>query len=64
MIDTYCRLVDPLDKAGAYDIDQHADILIEGFSGSRTNIMGLPREVVRAWLGRRETPPCPAADSA
>jgi septum formation protein len=49
-IESYVRLVDPLDKAGAYDIDQHGEILIEAYSGSRTNIMGLPAEVVAEWL--------------
>lgn len=50
----YCSRVNPLDKAGAYDIDQHGDMIIESFSGSRTNIMGLPREVVEKWLDRIE----------
>ncbi|MEI6808030.1 MAG: Maf family nucleotide pyrophosphatase [bacterium] len=46
----YCRRVNPLDKAGAYDIDQHGEMIIESFSGSITNIMGLPGEVVEQWL--------------
>lgn len=46
----YCSKVDPLDKAGAYDIDQNGDMIIESFAGSRTNIMGLPAEVVAKWL--------------
>lgn len=50
----YCSLVNPLDKAGAYDIDQHSEIIIESFSGSRTNIMGLSCEVVQKWLKRIE----------
>lgn len=47
----YLACVDPLDKAGAYDIDQNGDLIIESFSGSYTNIMGLPAERVFSWLG-------------
>jgi septum formation protein len=50
LIAEYLRRVDPMDKAGAYDIDQHGDLIIESFGGSRTNIMGLPEESVCAWL--------------
>ena len=49
-IDAYLRRVDPMDKAGAYDIDQQGDLIIASYSGSRTNIMGLPRETVAEWL--------------
>ncbi len=52
-IAAYLERVDPLDKAGAYDIDQHGDSIVASYTGSRTNIMGLPREVVDAWLARR-----------
>ena len=50
IIDEYFSRVDPIDKAGAYDIDQHGELIIESFSGSRTNIMGLPEETVADWL--------------
>lgn len=46
----YFELVNPLDKAGAYDADQYGDLLIESYDGSRTNIMGLPQEVVEKWI--------------
>jgi septum formation protein len=49
----YFSLVDPMDKAGAYDIDQRPELIIESYSGSRTNIMGLPAETVAAWLKER-----------
>jgi septum formation protein len=49
-IDAYFSRVDPLDKAGAYDIDQSGERIILSFRGSRTNIMGLPEETVRDWL--------------
>ena len=46
----YFSLVDPLDKAGGYDIDQHGEIIIASLEGSRTNVMGLPEEVVKEKL--------------
>ena len=49
-IKEYFKLVNPLDKAGAYDADQYGDLLIESYEGSRTNIMGLPEEVVAEWV--------------
>ena len=49
-IEEYFSKVDPLDKAGAYNIDQHADIIIDSYSGSYSNIMGLPIEVIKTWL--------------
>ena len=48
----YVAQVRPLDRAGAYDIDESGERLIAGWSGSYTNIMGLPEEVVRGWLER------------
>jgi len=50
VIDEYFAQVDPLDKAGAYDIDQAGDLIIGGFEGSRTNIMGLPVEIIEPRL--------------
>ena len=49
-IETYLAKTRPLDRAGAYDIDENGDLLIAGYSGSYTNIMGLPQETVRDWL--------------
>jgi septum formation protein len=49
-IDAYFERVDPLDKAGGYDIDQHGDRVVAAYTGSYTNIMGLPMEVVTSWL--------------
>jgi len=49
----YFARVDPLDKAGAYDIDQHGELIIASHEGSWTNVMGLPREMVEAWLTDR-----------
>jgi len=41
----------PLDRAGAYDIDENGELLIAHYCGSYTNIMGLPEAAVRDWLG-------------
>ena len=49
-IEQYFQRVDPLDKAGGYDIDQHSDSIIRGYEGSWTNIMGLPQGVLEQWL--------------
>ena len=46
----YLRKTHPLDRAGAYDIDENGDLLIAGISGSYTNVMGLPQAPVRDWL--------------
>lgn len=49
-IRSYVFHVNPMDRAGAYDIDEQGETLMDGYTGSRTNIMGLPAEVVAAWL--------------
>jgi len=49
-IRNYISSVNPMDRAGAYDIDEHGEMLIESFTGSRATIMGLPDETVRVWL--------------
>jgi septum formation protein len=49
-IRSYVVDVNPMDRAGAYDIDEQGDTLMAGYTGSRTNIMGLPAEEVAAWL--------------
>ena len=46
IISHYFSLVDPLDKAGAYNIDEHGDLIIESILGSYSNIMGLCKERV------------------
>ncbi|MBN2450627.1 MAG: septum formation protein Maf [Lentisphaeria bacterium] len=54
-IGRYCDLVNPLDKAGAYGIQEHGDILVEAIEGPRSNVIGLPIEEVLAVLD--EAPP-------
>ncbi|MDP3849175.1 MAG: Maf family protein [Luteolibacter sp.] len=41
-IDAYFALVNPLDKAGAYGIQEHGELIISGIRGSYENVMGLP----------------------
>src|SRR5207245_11318474 len=40
----YLTRVSPLDKAGAYAIQEEGDELVEKTSGSYTNVVGLPLE--------------------
>jgi septum formation protein len=46
----YHEQVNPLDKAGAYGIQEKGDILVERISGSFTNVVGLPLERLEAEL--------------
>lgn len=43
-IDRYFEIVNPLDKAGAYGIQEGRELIIAGLQGSFTNVMGLPVE--------------------
>jgi septum formation protein len=48
----YLDQVSPLDKAGAYAIQERGDLIVERVSGSYTNVVGLPLEKLREELGR------------
>ena len=48
-IDEYVARVRPTDRAGAYDIDESGDLIVESYSGSYENIMGLPVEPLKDW---------------
>lgn len=48
-IDGYVERVKPTDRAGAYDIDESGELIIESYSGSYENIMGLPVEPLKEW---------------
>ena len=48
----YLAKVSPLDKAGAYAIQEEGDLIIEEVTGSYTNVVGLPVERLRAELER------------
>ncbi len=50
LITQYFELVNPLDKAGAYGIQEGKELIIEGWDGSFSNIMGLPVDEVAALL--------------
>ena len=50
VIDAYFGLVNPLDKAGAYGIQEGRELIIAGWQGSFTNIMGLPVEETKQIL--------------
>ena len=49
MIDEYVARVKPTDRAGAYDIDESGDLIVESWTGSYENIMGLPVEPLKEW---------------
>ena len=41
-INQYFKLVDPLDKAGAYGIQVGRELIVKSVEGSVENVMGLP----------------------
>lgn len=45
-IERYLADVNVLDKAGAYALQEHGEWIIEKVEGSRTNVIGLPTEVL------------------
>ena len=52
VIAEYLQKVNVLDKAGAYAIQEHGDMLIEKISGSFSNVEGLPMESLTPLLAR------------
>jgi septum formation protein len=51
-IDHYLSLINPLDKAGAYAIQDHGELLVEKIEGSYSNVVGLPVERLEHELQR------------
>lgn len=51
----YLTRVNPLDKAGAYAIQEEGDLIIEKIAGSYTNVVGLPIERLRGELDAWQT---------
>ena len=49
LIEEYLKRVHPLDRAGAYDIDESGDLIVSHYRGSYENIMGLPLEPLMEW---------------
>jgi septum formation protein len=52
VIDDYFSRVNPLDKAGAYGIQDGRELIVAGWQGSFSNIMGLPMEATKQILAR------------
>ena len=46
----YMRLVNVMDKAGAYAIQEHSELILSGLTGSLSNVIGLPVERLRREL--------------
>lgn len=46
LIQEYHSRVNPLDKAGAYGIQEASELIIDSIKGSFNNIMGLPTELL------------------
>ncbi len=51
-LDEYHRLIDPMDKAGAYAAQDHGTMIIRAINGSRTNVIGLPMDEVNQRMQR------------
>ncbi len=49
-IENYLSKVETLDKAGGYSVQDQTDLIIAGYRGSFTNIMGLPLEATKQIL--------------
>ena len=52
LIEAYLAKVHTLDKAGGYGIQEHADLIVAGYTGSFSNIVGLPLETTKQILTR------------
>lgn len=50
VIEAYLERVHVLDKAGAYALQEHGEMLVESVEGSRSNVVGLPLERTLAAL--------------
>jgi septum formation protein len=51
-IETYVTRVNTLDKAGGYAIQEQGELIVAGYRGSLTNIVGLPLETTKQILTR------------
>lgn len=51
-IETYLSRVHTLDKAGGYAIQEHSELIVAGYTGSLSNIIGLPIETTKQLLTR------------
>lgn len=48
----YLQAIEPLDKAGAYALQDHGDMIVQQVAGSWSNVVGLPLERLRHELAR------------
>lgn len=53
----YMARINPLDKAGAYAIQEHGDRVVEMISGSYSNVVGLPLERLKTELASWQSLP-------
>ena len=49
-INDYLGKINPLDKAGAYAIQEHGEMIVSEISGSYSNVVGLPLEQLQVEL--------------
>jgi septum formation protein len=56
----YLTRINPLDKAGAYAIQDHGEMIVELVEGSHCNVVGLPIERLQEELRAWEAKPSPA----
>ena len=61
-INAYLERVHVYDKAGAYAIQEHGELIIKGHNGSFENIMGLPVQRLRAELVQLSWVPLPTPE--
>ena len=50
-ISQYIKKINPLDKAGSYAAQDHGELIIEKYSGSYSNVVGLPMNELKKVLG-------------
>lgn len=60
-ITRYFSIVNPLDKAGAYGIQEGRELILQKYTGSLSNIMGLPMEWLAGQLHALHLLPAPTA---
>lgn len=63
-IDGYIAKVKPFDRAGAYDLSDFGEIVVEKVVGSYTNVIGLPMEAVKSLLSDASLAPAAGFASA
>lgn len=63
-IDGYIAKVKPFDRAGAYDLSDFGEIVVEKVVGSYTNVIGLPMEAAKSLLDAAGVSPAAGAAPA